>query len=164
MLATQSETTYPLKPMPSINDYVVTPDHYRPLDDVQLKSLLCQEHVNLFEKAVGLSLQDFLCNPDRLHIALTKAVPISLGITGMMDGRAYDWLDVRCFYVGIDSDVWIATPYELKVQEQLMHIIHLWMEFGCWGEIDVNDSDIVTKIKQECFHDYTQLLSASKRF
>jgi hypothetical protein len=54
----------PLEPIASINDYIVISDHYRPLGDIQFNSL-CQDHVKLFEKAIGLPLQDFLCNPDR---------------------------------------------------------------------------------------------------
>ena len=153
----------PLKPMvASINDYIVTSDHYKPLDDIQFQSL-CQDHVKLFEKAIGLPLQDFLCNPDRLYIALTKAVPVNLHTTGLMNnGRTYDWLDVRSHYVGVDSDIWVATPYELVVQERLRTIIHLWLEFFCWG-IDDDSSDSVKEIKQECLRDYAQLVSASKR-
>ena len=153
----------PLKPMvASINDYIVMPDHYRPLDDIQFNSL-CHDHVKLFEKAIGLPLQDFLCNPDRLYIALTKAVPVNMHTTGLMNyGRTYDWLDVRCLYVGVDSDLWVATPYELVVQERLRTIIHVWIEFFCWG-IDDDDSDSVQEIKQECLHDYAQLVSAAKR-
>jgi hypothetical protein len=122
----------PLEPMPSINDYIVMPDHYQPLDGEVFKSLY-QDHVKLFEKAIGLPLQDFLCNPDRLYIALTKALPVIIGTTGLMNGRTYDWLDVVNLYVGVDSDLWIATPYELVVQERLRTIIHLWLEFFCWG-------------------------------
>ena len=152
----------PLEPIASINDYIVTSDHYKPLDDIQFKSL-CQDHVKLFEKAIGLPLQDFLCNPDRLYIALTKAVPVNLHTTGLMNnGRTYDWLDVRCLYVGVDSDLWVATPYELVVQERLRTIIHVWIEFFCWG-IDDDDSDSVKEIKQECLRDYAQLVSATKR-
>jgi hypothetical protein len=152
----------PLEPIASINDYIVTSDHYRPLDDIQFNSL-CHDHVKLFEKAIGLPLQDFLCNPDRLYIALTKAVPVSLHTTGLMNnGRTYDWLDVRCHYVGVDSDLWVATPYELVVQERLRTIIHVWIEFFCWG-IDDDDSDSVKEIKQECLHDYAQLVRAAKR-
>ena len=151
----------PLEPIASINDYIVMPDHYRPLDDIQFNSL-CQDHVKLFEKAIGLPLQDFLCNPDRLYIALTKAVPVIIGTTGIMNGRAYDWLDVRCLYVGVDSDLWVATSYELVVQESLRTIIHVWLEFFCWG-IDDDDSDGVKEIKQECLRDYAQLVSAAKR-
>ena len=153
----------PLKPMvASINDYIVIPDHYRPLDNIQFKSL-CQDHVKLFEKAIGLPLQDFLCNPDRLYIALTKAVPVNLNTTGLMNnGRTYDWLDVRSHYVGVDSDIWVATPYELVVQERLRTIIHVWLEFFCWG-IDDDSSDSVKEIKQECLRDYAQLVSAAKR-
>ena len=152
----------PLEPIASINDYIVTSDHYRPLDDIQFKSL-CHDHVKLFEKAIGLPLQDFLCNPDRLHIALTTAVPVNMHTTGLMNyGRTYDWLDVRCLYVGVDSDIWVATPYELVVQERLRTIIHVWIEFFCWG-IDDDDSDSVKEIKQECLRDYAQLVSATKR-
>ena len=152
----------PLEPIASINDYIVLSDHYRPLDDIQFNSL-CQDHVKLFEKAIGLPLQDFLCNPDRLYIALTKAVPVNLHTTGLMNnGRTYDWLDVRSHYVGVDSDIWVATPYELVVQERLRTIIHVWIEFFCWG-IDDDDSDSVKEIKQECLRDYAQLVSATKR-
>ena len=151
----------PLEPIASINDYIVTSDHYKPLDDIQFKSL-CQDHVKLFEKAIGLPLQDFLCNPDRLYIALTKAVPVIIGTKGIMNGRTYDWLDLRCLYVVVDSDLWVATPYELVVQERLRTIIHVWLEFFCWG-IDDDDSDSVKEIKQECLRDYAQLVSAAKR-
>ena len=152
----------PLEPMPSINDYIVMPDHYQPLDGEVFKSL-CQDHVKLFEKAIGLPLQDFLCNPDRLYITLTKAVPVNLHTTGLMNnGRTYDWLDVRSHYVGVDSDIWVATPYELVVQERLRTIIHVWLEFFCWV-IDDDGSDSVKEIKQECLRDYAQLVSAATR-
>ena len=152
----------PLKRMvASINDYIVTSDHYKPLDDIQFQSL-CQDHVKLFEKAIGLPLQDFLCNPNRLYIALTKAVPVNIHTTGIMNGRTYDWLDVRNLYIGVDSDIWVATPYELVVQERLRTIIHLWLEFFCWG-IDDDSSESVKEIKQECLRDYAQLVSAAKR-
>ena len=152
----------PLKPIASINEYIVSSDQYSLLDDLQFKNL-CQDQVKLFEKAIGLPLQDFLCNPDRLYIALTRAVPVNIHTTELMNnGRTYDWLDVRSHYVGVDSDIWVATPYELVVQERLRTIIHLWLEFFCWG-IDDDNSDSVKEIKQECLRDYAQLVSAAKR-
>ena len=151
-----------MKPIASINDYIVTSDHYRPLDDIQFKSL-CQDHVKLFEKAIGLPLQDFLCNPDRLYIALTKAAPVNIHAPKLIDGGPYDWLDVISLYVGVDSDLWVASPYELEVQERLRTIIHLWLEFYCWA-VEDDASDTYKEIKQECLRDYARLVSAAKRF
>lgn len=120
-------------------------------------SALCQVHVKLFENGVGVTLQSFLSDPARLHVALTKAMPPDIHAPVLIDGGSFNWADLLDGYIGIGSDMWSATKFELEVRERLSDLVHLWIEFHCWCLPD----DDLTKL--ECLNDYAELVSAANQ-
>jgi len=148
------KTKYPeLKDIPTLEKF----------PEVDLSGV-CKDHISMFERGVGMNVLEFLALPNRLHLALSKAVPIYIGPPTLVDGGEYSWQDLYCGFIGIGSELWSATDFELEVVNFIGDIAHEWVEMGCWCADD-GDDFMVTYLKwygelMEAANQYQQLSTA----
>jgi len=142
------KTKYPeLKDIPPLEKF----------PDLDLSGV-CNEHISMFERGVGMNVLEFLAQPNRLYIALSKAAPLDIDNPMLVNGGEYSWNDLYCDFIGIDSELWPATDFELEALEFIRNLCHEWLEFGCWCA-DESDDFRITYLKW-----YSQLVEAANKY